>query len=95
MSSDRAILLAQRRSALRARCAVQRTHLADTTEHIEARLGGVDRGIEAVRRLAGHPLLIVGGVALLTLVGPRRLVRLAGRSAVLLTAGQRIMRLMR
>lgn len=95
MSSDRAILLAHRRSALRARCAIQRIHLAETTQHIQARLGSIDRGIAVVRRYATRPLLIAGGLALLTLIGPRRVIRWAGRSAVLVTTGKRVMRLLR
>lgn len=95
MSSDRAVFLAQRRSALRARCAVQRVRLAETTEQIQERLSGIDRGIDAVRRYAARPLVIIGGVALLTLIGPRRVIRWAGSSAVLFTTGKRIMQLLR
>jgi hypothetical protein len=95
MSSDRADYLAQRRSALRARCAAQRIHLAETTEQIQARLSSIDRGIDALRRYAARPLVIAGGVALLTMIGPRRLIRWAGSSAVLLTTGKRIMRMLR
>lgn len=95
MSSDRAVLLAQRRSALRARSAVQRIQLAETTKHIQARLGSIDNGIDALRRYAARPLLIVVGLALLTLIGPRRVVRWVGRSAVLFTTGKRVLRLLR
>lgn len=95
MSSDRAVLLAQRRSALRARCTIQRTQLAATTRHIQARLGGIDRGIDALRRYAARPLVIVGGVALLALIGPRRVAGWVGRGAVLLATGKRVLRLLR
>lgn len=93
--SERTLTLSQRRTALRTHCAVQRGQLAETVNAIESRLGSVDRGIHMVRRFAGRPLLIAGGIALLMFVGPRRLFRWAGRGAVLLTAGQRVMRLLR
>ena len=95
MSSDRAVFLAQRRSALRARCAVQRVRLAETTEHIQERLSGIDRGIDTLRRYVAHPLVLAGGVALLAMIGPRRVFRWAGSSAVLLSTGKRVLRLLR
>lgn len=93
--SERTLTLAQRRNALRAHSAVQRAELAQTVDRIESRLGTVDHGISIVRRYAAKPLLVTGGIALLAIIGPRRLFRWAGRGAVLLTAGQRIMRLLR
>jgi len=93
--SERSHFLAVRREALRAHCAVQRIHLGDETRHIEAKLANVDRAIHVVRRLAQQPVLIAGGLALLALIGPRRIVRLAGRGAVLFTTGSRVLRLMR
>jgi YqjK-like protein len=93
--SERTLTLSQRRTALRAHCALQREELANVTDSIESRLGSVDHGINLVRRYAARPALLVGGLALLTLIGPRRLFRWAGRSAVFVTAGQRIFRLLR
>lgn len=93
--SERTLRLAQRRNALCAHCAVQRSHLAATAQQIESRLGSIDRTVDMVRRFAGRPLLIVGGVALLAMIGPRRVIRWVGRSAVLLTTGQRVLRLIR
>lgn len=93
--SERMLTLARRRNALRVHCAVQRGHLATTVQHIESRLGSIDRSIDIVRRLAGRPLLIVGGVALLVMIGPRRMISWAGRSAILFTTGQRVLRLLR
>lgn len=86
--SERTLSLARRRNELRAQCAVQRSQLTATAEQIEARLG-------VVRRLAGRPLLILGGVVLLAMIGPRRMIRWAGRGAVLFTSGQRVLRLLR
>ena len=93
--SERTITLAQRRSALRAHCAVQRAELASNADQIEARLGSVDRGINIVRRYAAKPMLLTGAAALLLIIGPKRLFRWAGRGAVFMTAGSRIMRLLR
>lgn len=95
MSSDRAVLLAQRHSVLRARCAIQRTQLAETTQHLQARLSRIDHGIDVLRRYATQPLLIAGGLALLTMLGPRRVLRWASSSAVLFTTGKRVLRLLR
>ena len=93
--SERTLTLSQRRTALRAHCALQREELAHIVDNDESRLGSVDRGINLVRRYATRPLLLGGGMALLALVGPRRLLRWAGRSAVFVTAGQRLFRLLR
>ncbi len=93
--NERTRTLAQRRSALRAHCALQREELAHIADSIEGRLGAVDHGINLVRRYATRPALLVGGIALLTLIGPRRLLSWAGRGAVFLTAGRRIFRLLR
>ena len=93
--SERTLTLAQRRTALRAHCALQREELARIADHVESRLGSVDRGINLLRRYATRPLLLGGGITLLTLIGPRRLLRWAGRSAVFVTAGRRLLRLLR
>jgi hypothetical protein len=93
--SDRALELAARRNALRAHCDVQRSYLADTVRQIESRLAGVDRGIEIIQRFAHKPLLIAAGVGVIALLGPRRLLRWAGRSAFLFASGKRLLRLIR
>ncbi len=93
--SERAESLARRRSALREHCAVQRNELAQAVHDVEARLGSVDRGINAVRHLATKPAVLIGGAAMLAFLGPRRLFRWVGRGAVFLTAGRRVMRLIR
>lgn len=93
--SERSISLKQRRSALRTHCEIQRSELAQTADQIEAELEPIDRGIHAVRRLASHPVVIVGAIALTTALGPRRLLRWFGRGAVLFTTGRRVLRLIR
>ncbi len=93
--SGRTSALKQRRSALVAHSAIQRRHLAQTADQIEARLDPIDRGISTLRRYAAQPLLLVGGLALLATLGPKRLINWASRGAVFFTAGRRIMRLLR
>jgi hypothetical protein len=93
--SERRQRLAQRRAALLAHSEIQRTELAQHTQQIETRLASVDRGITLVRRYAAQPLMLVAAATVLIGVGPRRLLRWAGRSAVFITAGRRVMRLLR
>jgi YqjK-like protein len=92
--SERRQRLALKRTALLAHCAVQRGELSNEVQQIEARLASVDRAINIVRRYAAQPLLLAGGVALLVMVGPRRILRWTGRSAVFITAGRRVARLL-
>jgi hypothetical protein len=91
--SERQLQLAARRQELRAQSAIQREHLGRTVDDIEARLAGIDRGIELARRLVRKPVVLAGGIALAAFIGPRRLLRIAGRSAVLFATGRRVMRL--
>jgi len=92
--SERRLRLAERRAALLAHCALQRGELSQRAQQIETRLASVDRAISIVRRYAAQPLLLVGGAALLIMVGPRRILRWAGRGAVFITAGKRVARLL-
>jgi hypothetical protein len=85
--------LAQRRRMLQARCAMQRSHLAETAEQLEAQLGGIDRGVNMIRGLVRSPLLIAGGIALFALVGPRRIVSWIARTAMFATTLRRVRRL--
>lgn len=93
--SDRALDLAARRAALRAHCEVQRSHLAAQARDIEARLAGVDRIIATVQRFAHRPALLIGGVGLLALIGPSRLMRWASRSAFAFATGRKLLALVR
>ena len=92
--SDRQQELAARRRALRTQSAIQREHLGRTIEDIETRLGGIDRGIALARSAVRNPIVLAGGIALIALIGPRRLLRIAGRSAVLFATGRRVMRIL-
>jgi YqjK-like protein len=94
MSSDRQRELAARREALRAESAIQRDFLGRTVEDLESRLAGIDRGIEIARRAVRKPVVLAGAIALIAFIGPRRVLRIAGRSAVLFATGRRVMRLL-
>jgi YqjK-like protein len=92
--SDRQRELAERRQALRAQSEIQREHLGRTVEDIESRLVGIDRGIEIARAVIKKPVVLAGAIGLVALIGPRRLLRIAGKSAVLFATGRRVMRLL-
>lgn len=80
---------------LRARCALQRLHLEQTTQEIESQLSGIDRGVSVVRRVARSPALIMGGVAIVALVGPRRVLGWATRAALFYSTAKRFLRMVR
>lgn len=93
--SARELELAARRKALCEESALQREFLGRATHDIENRLAGLDRGIELARRVVKKPVVLAGGLAIIALVGPSRLLRLAGKSAVLFASGRRAMRLLK
>ena len=95
VSSERFNQLAAKHSNLRLRSAVQRRELGDTMHEIEHHLSGLDRGIGTVQRLIKNPAVIVGAVALVALVGPKRLVGWASRGALIYSTARRFMRLRR
>ena len=82
-------------SHLLARIAVQRRHLAETSEEIEHELGRVDRGIAAVRRVLSSPALIGGAIAVVALVGPRRLLRWSTKGLMFYSTARQLLRLRR
>lgn len=93
--SERFNQLTARHMTLRAHAALQRRVLGEKAREIEQQLSGVDRAVTLVRNVARHPALIVAGVAVVALLGPRRLLRWAGRSAIWVTTARRLMRLVR
>ena len=95
MSSERFNQLAAKHSNLRLRSAVQRRELGATMNAIEHQLGGLDRGLGAAQRWIKNPAVIIGGVALVALVGPKRLVRWASRGALIYSTARRFIRLRR
>jgi len=82
-------------SNLLARIAVQRRQLAETAEEIEHDLGRVDRGVAAIRRVLSSPVLICGAVAIVALVGPRRLLRASTKGLMLYSTARQLLRLRR
>lgn len=93
MTSERFNQLTAKHSNLRLRSAVQRRELGATMNEIEHHLSGLDRGIGAAQRWIRNPAVIVGGVALVALVGPKRLMRWATRGALIYSTARRFIRL--
>jgi hypothetical protein len=93
VSSERFNQLAAKHSNLRLRAAVQRRELGTTMNEIEQQLSGVDRGIARASRVLKNPAVIVGGVAIVAMVGPKRLMRWITRGALLYSTAKRFIRL--
>ena len=84
--------LAMRRQNLQRKAAEQRRELGEHVGDIEARFAGVDRTFVRARSLAQKPIVLGVGAALFLLLGPRRLIALAGKAAMLISIGRRAMR---
>lgn len=95
MSSERFNQLAAKHANLRLRSAVQRRELGDTMNDIEHQLSGLDRGIATATRVLRKPAVILGGVALVALIGPKRLMRLMTKGALVYSTAKRLLRLRR
>jgi hypothetical protein len=93
--SQRFDQLSAHHSNLLARCAVQRRQLAENAEEIEHELGRLDRGIAAVRRVLRSPALLGGAIAVVALVGPRRLLRWSTRALMFYSTARQLLRLRR
>ena len=93
MSSERFNQLAAKHSNLRLRAAVQRRELGSTMNRIEHQLSGLDRGIGAAQRLIKNPAVLIGAVALVALIGPKRLMRWATRGALIYSTARRFSRM--
>jgi len=91
--SDRFDQLAAHHSNLRARCALQRQHLAQTARDIEGQLSGVDRGVTLARNIVRSPVAVMGGIAIIAFIGPKRLMRWVSRGALFYTTARRLLRL--
>lgn len=87
--------LSTHHSNLLARCAVQRRQLGESAAEIEHELGRVDRGVAAVRRVLRHPAMIGGAVAVVALIGPRRLLRWATSGLMWYSTARSLIRLRR
>ena len=93
MSSERFNQLAAKHANLRLRSAVQRRQLGATMNEIEHQLSGVDRGLARATSVLKNPAVIVGGVALVAMVGPKRLMRWITKGALLYSTAKRFIRL--
>jgi hypothetical protein len=84
--------LAMRRQNLQRKAAEQRRELGGHVVEIEARFAGVDRTFVRARSLAQKPIVLGAGAALFFLLGPRRLMALAGKAAMVVSIARRAMR---
>ena len=82
-------------SNLLACCAVQRRQLGESAAEIEHELGRVDRGLATVRRVLRSPAMIGGAIAVVALVGPRRLLRWGTNGLMLYSSARQLLRLRR
>jgi YqjK-like protein len=87
--------LSAHHSNLLARCAVQRRQLGESGEEIEHELGKLDRGVAVVRSVLRHPAMIGGAIAVVALVGPKRLLRWATSGLMLYSTARNLLRLRR
>ncbi len=93
--SQRFDQLSAHHSNLLARCAVQRRQLGESAEEIEHELGKLDRGVAVVRRVLRHPAMIGGAIAVVAMVGPKRLLRWATHGLMLYSTARSLLRLRR
>jgi hypothetical protein len=93
--SQRFDQLSAHHSNLLARCAVQRRQLGESVEEIEHELGKLDRGVAVVRRVLRHPAMIGGAIAVVAMVGPKRLLRWATHGLMLYSTARSLLRLRR
>lgn len=82
-------------SNLLARSAVQRRQLGESAAEIEHELGRVERGLATVRRVLRSPAMIGGAIAVVALVGPRRLLRWGTNGLMLYSSARQLLRLRR
>jgi hypothetical protein len=93
VSSERFNQLAAKHSNLRLRAAVQRRQLGSSMDEIEHHLSGLDRGLGSAQRLLKNPAVLIGGVAVVALIGPKRLMRWVSRGALIYSTARRFIRL--
>lgn len=93
--SDRLLELAARRAALIAESTSQREQLGLLAGDIQERLAGVDRGIEVARSIAKKPTIIAGAIAIVSFIGPSRLLRAVSRSVMFIATGRKVLGMLR
>ena len=72
---------------------MQRRQLGSSMNEIEHHLSGLDRGVGAAQRLAKNPAVLIGSVAVVALIGPKRLMRWVSRGALIYSTARRLIRL--
>ena len=77
-NQDRLIEIARRKERLIARAEAQRAAIGETIRLLRRPIGVVDRGLEVVRFLQAHPMLVASAVAILAVFRRRSVVSLAG-----------------
>lgn len=93
--SERQLELAARREALIAQSTVQREQLKLLAGDIKERLAGVDHAIEIARSVARKPTVIAGAIAMISFIGPRRVLRALTNSAMFIATGRRLVSMFR
>jgi uncharacterized membrane-anchored protein len=88
--SDRQLELAARREALIAQSTAHREQLKLLAADIQERLAGVDHAIEVARTVAKKPTVIAGAIAMVSFIGPGRVLRALTRSAMFIATGRRL-----
>jgi hypothetical protein len=91
--SNRVRELADREAKLLLRSAAQRRAFAHEVQDIEARLRTVDRVAAVTRSTLLHPVVIVGGLVGLLVLGRTRAFHLIGRGLVMFSTGRRLLRI--
>lgn len=92
---DHLLELADRRAHLQRKAAAQRQQLGDAMEGIESRVRSVDGVLLKLQPFVRKPMLLAGGAALVLFVGPKRVLRMAGKAMFLFSAARRLMGLIR
>lgn len=93
--SDRQLELAARRHALIAQSTLQREQLKVLAGDVKERLAGIDRGIEVARAIAKKPAVVAGAIAMISFIGPRRVLRAVTRSAMFIATSRRVLTMFR
>ena len=89
--TDRVRELAERRAALRLRCAAQRRTVARAAQALEQRFGTVDRVAAITRGVFLHPAVVAVGVTLVFALGRSRVFHLIGRGLLLAAGARRLL----
>ncbi len=87
--------LATKRRHLEALAAAQRAELGSMVRSIDSRLRGYDRTVSTAKQFIRKPAVLLGGAALLLLIGPRRIVKMTAPAALAVAAVRRLLRYVR